>query len=184
MQATEVEIRKMLPEEKEEVVALAKTLGKFVKDLGAIWTRWQMWEKSPPFVAIKGGKIVGFNAVTFLKKDYVYTIYIGVSPECRGLGIAKNLMWSSIEEGKKLGLTRYSALADIKGDGYTFYSGFGMKPVARRKTENMFDCEFTGAASVQEFRQLLKEGKGHTPPSASRHKLYTNKYEEVFYTSE
>lgn len=176
-----IEIRLMKPEEKEATVALSKSLNKFVKDFGAIWTRWEMWEKSPPFVAILDGKIVGFHGASFLKKDYVYTMYIGVSPEAAGLGLAKQLTWAAIEHGQKLGLTRFTAKADTRGGGYAFYTGLGMKPVARNKTEYVFDCEFGNSASMEEFRARLKDGSACTPPSVRKQKLYLKGCEEIFF---
>jgi GNAT superfamily N-acetyltransferase len=176
-----IEIRRMRPVEKEEVVALSKSLNRFVKDFGSIWTRWKMWDKSPPFVALVDGKIVGFHGASFLKKDYVYTMYIGVSPEVGGKGIASALTWAAIEHAKTLGLTRFTAKADTRGGGYAFYTGLGMKPVARKKTEYVFDCEFGDSKDMAEFRVRLKDGTACTPPSARKAELYKKTSEELFF---
>lgn len=176
-----IEIRRMKPEEKDEVVALSKSLNKFVRDFNSIWTRWDMWEKNVPFVALKDGKIVGFHGASFLKKDYVYTMYIGVAEEAAGLGLAKKMTWAAIEAAQEQGLTRFTAKADTRGGGYNFYTGLGMKPVARKKTEYTFDCEFGDSKSMEEFRERLKDGSACTPPSARKDKLYRKSAEEIFY---
>jgi GNAT superfamily N-acetyltransferase len=171
-------IRRMLPEEKDAVWQMAKASNRFVKDLGPVWTRFGLWESNPPFVAVVDGKIVGFHAMQFLKKDYCYTYFIGTLPEARGLGAAKALTWAGIEEAKKLGLTRFTAKADTRGDGYKFYTSLGMKPVARTKNEYTFDCEFSGCNTLEEFREALQSGTACTPPSERRKKLYLTKSEE------
>lgn len=176
-----IEIRLMKPEEKEAVIALSKSLNRFVRDFSAIWTRWDMWEKSPPFVALLDGKIVGFHGASFLKKDYVYTMYIGVSEEAQGHGLAKQLTWAAIQEGQRRGLTRFTAKADTRGGGHAFYTGLGMKPVARKGTEFAFDCEFGNSASLQDFRARLADGSACTPPSERKQKLYRKTSEEIFF---
>lgn len=176
-----LEIRRALPEEKEAIVALSKSLNKFVKDFNAIWTRWGLWEKSPPFVAVQDGKIIGFHGASFLKKDYVYTMYIGVSPEAAGLGVAKKLTWAAIAHGQTLGLTRFTAKADTRGGGYSFYTALGMSPVAQNKTEFVFDCEFADSDSLEEFRKRLLSGEANTLPSLRKQKLYQKSCERWFF---
>lgn len=176
-----IEIRRMNPEEREEVVSLSKNLNKYVKEFNSIWTRWKMWDKSPPFVAVEAGKIIGFHAASFLKKDYVYTLYIGVSPSGSGKGVAKSLTWAAIEHAQTLGLTRFTAKADTRGDGFAFYTGLGMKPVARKGTEFTFDCEFSDSRSMEEFRDRLKSGTACTAPNQRKQALYKKNNEEIFF---
>lgn len=174
--------RPMLPDERTDVISLSKTLNKFVKDFGAIWTRWDMWEKNVPFVAILDGKLVGFHGATFLKKDYVYTMYIGVDPACGARGIAKELTWAAIQHGQARGLTRFTAKADTRGGGFGFYTKLGMKPAARNKEEYVFDCEFGNSATMEEFQSRLADGTAYTPPSARKQKLYLKSCEECYFT--
>lgn len=176
-----IQIRQMRPEDKDQVIALSKNLNKFVKDFSAIWTRWEMWEKNIPFVAADGDKIVGFHGAVFLKKDYVYTMYIGVDPEYAGRGLAKDMTWAAIKHGQTLGLTRFTAKADTRGGGYKFYTGLGMKPVARSKQEYVFDCEFGSSASIEEFQAKLSSGVANTPPSSRKQKLYKKSCEECYF---
>jgi hypothetical protein len=176
-----VDIRLMRPEEKDEVVLLSKSLNKFVRDFNAIWTRWEMWEKSPPIVAVLDGKIVGFHGVSYLKNDYIYTMYIGVSELAAGTGAAKAMTWFAIQEGQRRGLTRFTAKADTRGGGYNFYTGLGMKPVAATKTEFVFDCEFGDSKTLEEFRERLKSGVANTLPSPRKQKLYLKNQEECYF---
>lgn len=175
-------VRRMLPEEKDAVCNLAKQSNRFVRELKGVWTRFQLWEENPPFVAVlPDGEIVGFHAAQFLKKDYVYTYFIHTEEKVRGMGVAKALTWEAIKEAQKRGLTRFTAKADTRGGGYSFYTGLGMKPVARTGTEYTFDCEFKDSKNLREFQERLRDGSANTSPSERRAKLYKQKSEEIFF---
>jgi len=110
-----------------------------IKEFPGVWTRFKNWIAHPPMVAVKGDKIVGFHVATFNKKLYINSYYLYVDVAYRGQGIAGNLFLFAIAAAQKRGLTRYKNACMETGDGYKFYRGFKLKPIARNEDHMFFD---------------------------------------------
>ncbi len=156
--------RRMLPEEKEIVINIAKsTDNSDIRSFPNYWTRFKNWESNPPFVLIKDNEIIGFTGMTFQKTGIYVNFYaFAISPKHQRKGYGKIIWDFTLKEASNQGKTRIKLGANVKKSGYIFFKKLGWQPIAKKKNEYKFDANIKDITSIENF--IIKVSKGPDEP--------------------
>jgi GNAT superfamily N-acetyltransferase len=123
-----------------------------VKSFPNIWTRFENWDKQPPYVAKMEDVVVGFMGLTVNKGEYVNFYDFAVLPECQHMGVGSALWEAALIVAREAGKTRIKCSADERYGGFPFYTRkLHWAPIAKKGYEYKFDAFIEGVGSVREF---------------------------------
>jgi GNAT superfamily N-acetyltransferase len=147
------EYRLMKPEEKEEIIAICKSVSNpSIKQFPNYWTRFKNWERNPPYVLIVNGKIAGFTALTFQKRG-VYSNHYAfcVRPELQRQGFGGILWEIALKEAKNHNCKKIKTKAHEKYSGYTFFTKLGWEPIGKEKHDFIYEIDLENINNLQDF---------------------------------
>lgn len=148
----ELDIRLMEPAEREAVEAL-KGIDKIVNEFLSLWKRWGNWDKHPPVIIITDdGDVVGLHGFTATKSGYINSYFLWVDESFRGMRLAGDLIDVTLQMRPEH-CQRWKIRNIINGDGYNFWTGFGLVPVGviPDKNEALFDFTIQGISTIKDL---------------------------------
>lgn len=152
-----MEIRMMEPEERSLVEALRGS-HKIINEMLGTWTSWKNWEKHPPMIAIDGGEVIALHGFTATKSGYINSYWLWVHEDYRGQQLAGKLIDATLQQRPEH-CQRWKIRNHIGGDGYTFWTGFGLEPVGTISSveEALFDFDIEGINSIKDLIEFADE---------------------------
>lgn len=147
-----MEIRYMEPEERSKVEAL-KGKHHVVNEFISMWTLWKNWEQHPPVIAVDAGEVVGLHAHTFTKSGYCNSYYQWLDGNYRGQRIGGSMVDVMIQAAYNKNIRRLKMRTPVDSDGYKFWTGFGLKPIAIQEEEEyyLFDQDIEDIEDINHF---------------------------------
>jgi GNAT superfamily N-acetyltransferase len=139
---------------------------RILKEFNTLWRLPSYWPNHPPLLAFYANPakgipetFVGLHAHSVTKQGtrYINSLMQWVHPKMRGLGLGGHMVDYMIRHANA---ERLKMRTPFQGDGYDFWTGFGVEPIGKihDREEYVFDLSLAGISNIEDFVARAKAG--------------------------
>lgn len=165
----------------EEIKKICKLVDNTtVRSFPNIWTKFNNWEKNPPYIVLEDKEIVGFMGFTINKNEYINFYDFAVLPDKERKGIG-SLLWNKVLEiAQENNKTRIKTSAHEDYSGYHFFRfKLNWNPIAKKRKEFKFNAFIENINNLESFINSKEKHKIPDEKELNRYK----KMDEYLYDS-